>query len=100
MNTRAVGYVRVSRVAGREGDSFLSPELQRESIARVCQREGLELVEYLLSAAPELRIAIVDNKARFFSVPEPRQRTLDRLPYDLYSAELSTVRANGQAPPS
>lgn len=23
-----VGYVRVSRVAGREGDSFLSPELQ------------------------------------------------------------------------
>ena len=44
---RAVGYVRVSRVGGREGDSFLSPELQRQSIARVCEREGLELVEVL-----------------------------------------------------
>jgi hypothetical protein len=30
VNTRAVGYVHVSRVARREGDSFLSPELQRE----------------------------------------------------------------------
>ncbi len=28
------GYVRVSRVGGREGDNFLSPELQRQSIAR------------------------------------------------------------------
>lgn len=44
---RAIGYVRVSRVGGREGDSFLSPELQRESISRVCEREGLELVEVL-----------------------------------------------------
>lgn len=44
---RALGYVRVSRVGGREGDSFLSPELQRQSIARVCEREGLELVEAL-----------------------------------------------------
>ena len=44
---RALGYVRVSRVGKRKGDSFLSPELQRGSIARVCQREGLELVEVL-----------------------------------------------------
>jgi DNA invertase Pin-like site-specific DNA recombinase len=29
---RAVGYVRVSSVRGREGDSFLSPDLQREKI--------------------------------------------------------------------
>ena len=47
MNTKAVGYVRVSRVGRREGDSFLSPELQRESIVRVCQRQGLDLVEVL-----------------------------------------------------
>jgi hypothetical protein len=32
-------------VGGRDGDSFLSPELQRQSIERVCQREGLELVD-------------------------------------------------------
>ena len=30
---RAVGYVRVSKVGGRGGDSFLSPDLQREQIA-------------------------------------------------------------------
>ncbi len=49
MNTRtkAIGYVRVSRVGGRGADSFLSPELQRQSIERVCQREGLTLVGVL-----------------------------------------------------
>lgn len=36
-----VGYVRVSRVAGREGDSFLSPELQRESIEGLAKRVRL-----------------------------------------------------------
>jgi DNA invertase Pin-like site-specific DNA recombinase len=40
---KAIGYVRVSRVGGRGGDSC--PELQRQSIERVCQREGLELVD-------------------------------------------------------
>lgn len=39
-------YIRVSRVGGREGDSFISPELQRESIERVCQREGLKVVKW------------------------------------------------------
>jgi hypothetical protein len=42
---KAIAYVRVSRVGGPVGDSFLSPPLQRESIERVCQREGLELVD-------------------------------------------------------
>jgi hypothetical protein len=26
---------------------------------------------------------------RFFAVPDPRQRVLERLPYDLYAAEIS-----------
>jgi len=43
----AVGHVRVSWVAGRSGDSFLSPELQREKIADVARRESLEVVEIL-----------------------------------------------------
>ena len=43
----AIGYVRVSRVGGRVGDSLLSLELQRQSIERVCQREGLTLVDVL-----------------------------------------------------
>lgn len=40
-----VGYVRVSQVRGRGGDSFLSPALQREAIERVAAREGLRVVE-------------------------------------------------------
>jgi len=34
MGPKAIGYIRVSRVGGREGDSFLSPALQRQSIER------------------------------------------------------------------
>ncbi len=45
--TRAVGYVRVSKVRGSAGDSFLSPDLQREQIAAAAGREGLEVVEML-----------------------------------------------------
>jgi hypothetical protein len=36
--TTAVGYVRVSWVGGRGGESFLSPELQREQIALAARR--------------------------------------------------------------
>jgi len=43
---RAVGYIRVSRIGGRHGESFRSPDLQREEIARVATREGLEVVEW------------------------------------------------------
>ena len=42
---KGIGYIRVSRVGQRAGDSFLSPQLQRESIERVCQREGIDLVD-------------------------------------------------------
>src|SRR5689334_23230232 len=44
---RAIAYVRVSRVAGRDGDSFISPTLQRESIEGLAAREGFEVVEWL-----------------------------------------------------
>lgn len=37
---RLIGYVRVSRVAGREGDSFLSPTLQRERIEAHARAHG------------------------------------------------------------
>src|SRR5581483_5641435 len=43
----ALGYVRVSKVGGREGDSFLSPNEQRKAIDRVAKREGINIVEYL-----------------------------------------------------
>jgi hypothetical protein len=37
----------VSRVGGRGGYSFLSPDLQREEIARAATREGLEVAEVI-----------------------------------------------------
>jgi site-specific DNA recombinase len=43
----ALGYVRVSKVGGREGDSFLSPGDQRKAIDAVAKREGLTIIEYL-----------------------------------------------------
>lgn len=39
------GYVRVSRTAGRAGDSFISPAVQRDTIARLAAFHGLELGE-------------------------------------------------------
>lgn len=39
-------YIRVSRVGDRQGDRFISPELQRESIKRVAEREGLKVVKW------------------------------------------------------
>ena len=37
----------MSKTGGRKGDSFLSPTLQREQIAAVARREGLEVVEII-----------------------------------------------------
>jgi site-specific DNA recombinase len=45
MGKRAVGIVRVSRVGGREGDSFRSPEIQRERIKAVCAQNGWKLLD-------------------------------------------------------
>jgi hypothetical protein len=41
------------------------------------------------------RLAWLEAKAlqRFFTVPDPRQRDLERLPYELYAAEVATSTA-------
>src|SRR5205085_629802 len=39
------GYVRVSRKNGRKGESFISPEAQRESIEATARKQGLALAE-------------------------------------------------------
>jgi site-specific DNA recombinase len=36
-------YIRVSRVGGREGDSFISPDVQREKIERFATARGFEI---------------------------------------------------------
>jgi DNA invertase Pin-like site-specific DNA recombinase len=48
-------YVRVSRVAGREGDSFISPDVQRESIESLARHEGPEVVRWFRGAGQERR---------------------------------------------
>jgi site-specific DNA recombinase len=42
----ADGYVRVSRRAGREGESFISPEVQRKKIADWAQLHEVEIVQW------------------------------------------------------
>ena len=43
---RLIGYVRVSRVAGREGDSFISPELQRQKISALAAAHDHVVVDW------------------------------------------------------
>lgn len=43
---RTIGYIRVSRVGGRSGDSFISPDEQRRAITLLAEREGLEIVDW------------------------------------------------------
>ena len=43
---RLIGYVRVSRVAGREGDGFISPSVQRERIEAFATARGDVVVDW------------------------------------------------------
>lgn len=45
-------------------------------------------VDAVLAARPDLAWLRERALPRFFTVPEPRQRVLARLPYDLYSSEV------------
>jgi hypothetical protein len=45
-------------------------------------------VTQVLSASPRLEWVAERALPRFFPVPRPRQASLERLPYDLYSAEI------------
>jgi hypothetical protein len=48
-------------------------------------------VDRVLAARSELAGLAGRALPRFFDVPEPRQRVLERLPYELYAAELVTL---------
>ncbi len=43
---RLDGYIRVSRVGGREGASFVSPSVQREAIEKWATFKGVEIAEW------------------------------------------------------
>jgi site-specific DNA recombinase len=40
------GYIRVSRVAGREGESFISPDVQRQKVAGPAELHDVEIVRW------------------------------------------------------
>jgi site-specific DNA recombinase len=42
----ADGYIRVSRRGGREGESFISPDVQREKVTRWAQANDVEIVQW------------------------------------------------------
>lgn len=44
---RLVGYIRVSRVGGREGDHFISPAVQRERVAQLAGAHGHTITEWI-----------------------------------------------------
>src|SRR5215218_2992311 len=45
-SSRADGYIRVSRRAGREGESFISPEVQRNKIESWAKLHEVEIVRF------------------------------------------------------
>ena len=47
-------------------------------------------IDRVLAASAELGWLAEHALPRFFTVPEPRQRVLERLPYDVYSAEVAS----------
>jgi Actinobacteria/chloroflexi VLRF1 release factor len=53
-------------------------------------------VDRVLAASPELGWLAERALPRFFTVPEPRQAVLERLPYELYAAELTEESASRQ----
>ena len=48
MCVRLIGYVRVSRVGGREGESFISPDVQKEKIAKHADLHGHSVVDVVV----------------------------------------------------
>jgi site-specific DNA recombinase len=45
-NVRLDGYIRVSRVGGRSGESFMSPDVQRQQIEGWARLRGVEIAEW------------------------------------------------------
>jgi Actinobacteria/chloroflexi VLRF1 release factor len=65
----------------------------RDRVEHVALGGDRAAVRQVLAADP--RLAWLEPKAleRFFTVPDPRLRDLERLPYELYAAELTTTDA-------
>jgi hypothetical protein len=67
-------------------------EAWRDRVQFVALGGDRTAVDRVLAASPELGWLSERALPRFFTVRDPRQAVLERLPYDLYSAELSIER--------
>jgi hypothetical protein len=67
-------------------------EAWRDRVQFVALGGDRTAVDRVLAASPELGWVWERALPRFFTVRDPRQAVLERLPYDLYSAELSIER--------
>jgi DNA invertase Pin-like site-specific DNA recombinase len=76
---RAVGYIRVSQVGGREGDSFLSPELQREKIEAWAAYRGFTIAGWYID---------LDRPASKGAPPRPE---FERMMADARDAKFEAV---------
>ena len=62
----------------------------RDRVEFVAFGGDLGAITRVLETSPDLGWLSPRSITRFFTVPDPRRRVLERLPYDLYSAELIT----------
>ncbi len=79
--------------AGETGLEVLTPWLGR--VEHVALGGDRAAVRALLERTPQARVLEERALRRFFTVPEPRLRVLEALPYDLYS---SWVEATSRTP--
>jgi hypothetical protein len=75
--------------AGETAIEVLEPH--RDRIEHAALGGDRTAVDRVLAGRPELTWVADRALPRFFDVPEPRQRVLERLPYELYAAELVTL---------
>src|SRR5712691_1112733 len=62
----------------------------RDRVEFVAFGGDLGAITRVLETSPDLGWLSPRSITRFFTVPDPRRRVLERLPYDLYSAEIIT----------
>ncbi|MGZ4310122.1 MAG: acVLRF1 family peptidyl-tRNA hydrolase, partial [Gaiellaceae bacterium] len=67
-------------------------EPYRDRIEFVALGGDRRAVDDVLAAEPRLAWLRERTAPRFFTTRDPRQRELERLPYDLYAAELETTK--------
>lgn len=76
----------------------LEPWRERVEFAALGGDRGA--IDDVLAAAPGLGWLRELALPRFFTVPDPRLRVLERLPYDLYAVEVSEAAEPGATRPS